>query len=243
MPFRRLDKRLMPLLRGGLVTASAMAFFAVAVGVPVPSVTLKDRSVAFPCMDRSCGCHDAAGCKEHCCCFSSEEKLVWAAEHGVDPALFVDDQALVAVVMDGCDEHHAEENHNRLSASCCATKNTADAELNRRARLPDIGRLSPFAPRKDVLSRSERRLTRRTVIAHGYSQRATDQRHSHDVLSISAYRQCHGLAPLWTLLGAALPPPERVSSDFQWMVRGQVAQQDCTFATISFSPPTPPPRV
>lgn len=203
MPFRRLDTRLIPRLRGGLVAVSAMAFIAVAVGVPVPSVTLKDRSVAFPCMDRSCGCHDAAGCKEHCCCFSSEEKLVWAAEHGVDATPFVNAQARAAAVLAGCDEHQGEGNHDQQSASCCA-------------KTKPIGRAS---------------------------QRPTDQRHSHDVLSISAYRQCHGLAPLWTLLGAALPPPERVSNDFHWIVTGQVVQQDCVLAKISFSPPTPPPRV
>jgi hypothetical protein len=40
-------------------------------------------------MDRACGCHDAASCKQHCCCFSDAEKLAWAAERHVDPAPFV----------------------------------------------------------------------------------------------------------------------------------------------------------
>jgi hypothetical protein len=124
MPIRRLDKRLTRALRGGLLFAGAVAFVVAALGVPLPSGTRKDRSVAFPCMDRSCGCHDAADCKKHCCCFSSAEKLAWAAEHDVDPTPFVDDRALVALVVTACHAHETANCDARAPDSCCAKKHS-----------------------------------------------------------------------------------------------------------------------
>ncbi|HEV3343931.1 MAG TPA: hypothetical protein VG125_26390 [Pirellulales bacterium] len=182
-----------------------MSFVVAAVGVPLPVGPAKDRSVAFPCMDRSCGCHDAADCKKHCCCFSSEEKLAWSAEHGVDPTPFVDDRALAALPTNGGNEHAASPAcgactgersacDTNLAASCCAKKS------------PPAGHKTP------------------------------------GLLTIAAYRQCTGLASLWTLVHAALPPPNPVECEFHGLVTGRVAQQGCLLAAIRLSPPTPPPR-
>lgn len=67
------------------IASIAILIFA-AVGVPFPMVVKKDRSVPFPCMDRACGCRSAAECKQHCCCFSREEKIAWAKSRGLDPS-------------------------------------------------------------------------------------------------------------------------------------------------------------
>lgn len=200
MRLRRLAKRLPRAFRGGIGAAATVAFLAAAVGVPLPSGVRKDRSVAFPCMYRSCGCHDAAGCKDHCCCFSNQEKLAWAAEHHVDATPFADTRLLA--VEDGlprpscakCDS--AETPSNDDGAACCA---------NRPARQTS------------------------TIPRAGW-------------LSIVAYRQCTGLAPLWTLLGAALPPPQVADCEHEWIVIGRVCEGDLTLTFTSFSPPTPPPR-
>lgn len=122
MFIRRFDKKLTRAFRGGLLFAGAVAFFVAALGVPLPTGMRKDRSVAFPCMDRSCGCHDAAGCKKHCCCFSSSEKLAWAAQHDVDPRPFVDDHALVALAARDCHASESAACDMRAPASCCAKK-------------------------------------------------------------------------------------------------------------------------
>jgi hypothetical protein len=196
MRFRRLNKTLVYVLRGGLLIAGATAFLVAALGVPLPRGSAKDRSVAFPCMDRPCGCHDAADCKEHCCCFSSSEKLAWAAEHEVDPAPFVDDRTLVALETGSCHGHGFAGSRER-AAACCADK------VTQRHRTPD---------------------------------------QSAELLSIGAYRQCTGLAPVWTLLGAALPPAERARCEFQWVVTGAIAPSPCELTVIFYSPPTPPPR-
>lgn len=75
--------------RRALIASMAIPFVFACLGVTWTLGPRKDRSIAFPCMDRACGCHDAAGCKEHCCCFSDDEKLAWAVEHHVDPTPFV----------------------------------------------------------------------------------------------------------------------------------------------------------
>ena len=59
--------------------------------LPVPIVSFlptqgKDRSRPFPCQDRPCGCRSAEQCRKKCCCFSAEQKLAWAKQHGVSPS-------------------------------------------------------------------------------------------------------------------------------------------------------------
>ena len=221
MRSRRIQNKLTRGLRGGLLSAASLSFVIGAVGVPLPVGPVKDRSVAFPCMDRSCGCHDAADCKKHCCCFSSEEKLAWSAEHGVDPTPFVDDEALAALLSrssqgQSCSAHPWDMvagsqprcEKNNASRSCCAKKGARQASglaANRAGQQP-----------------------------------AGDQ--TRGLLTITAYRQCTGLASLWTLVHAALPPPNPVQCEFQWLATGRVAQASCLLASVRFAPPTPPPR-
>ena len=192
MRTRRLWNKLTRGLRCGLLSAATLSFVVATVGIPLPAGPAKDRSVPFPCMDRSCGCHDAADCKKHCCCFSSEEKLAWSAEHRVDPDSFVDDRALATLVANGAGEQPGCS--SSPAASCCAKK-------------------SPAAGQRTGGS-----------------------------LTIAAYRQCTGLASLWTLGHVSLPPPKPVQCDFQWLVTGRLAERDCFPAGAPFTPPTPPPR-
>lgn len=214
MRSRRLTKRLLRAFRGGIAAASALAFLAASVGVPLPSGVRKDRSVAFPCMYRSCGCHDAAGCKDHCCCFSNEEKLAWAAEHHVDATPFADTSSL--------------------------------ALESRRAGIP-----RPSCANCEDPSRST------SDVAQATCQLAADTNHDPCCttdspptpepaktawLSIAAYRHCTGLAPLWTLLGAALPPPKIAHFEHEWVAVGHVCDGDSFLTFTLFSPPTPPPR-
>lgn len=209
---RRTVKQTRSALRGGLVAAAALALIVGTVGVPLPTGRPKDRSIAFPCMDRPCGCHDAADCKAHCCCFSSDEKLAWAAEHGVDAEPFVDragsdrlpDEAphsrLLSEAENSCCEKHV--------ASCCSPAgNHADGHRAvSNLRKPDCG------------------------------QTTSDQ-----FVSISAFRQCN-VGFLWSVLSAALAPPEPLVYEFEWLLTGHVLQQNAKTISLSFSPPTPPPR-
>lgn len=189
MRLRRFQQRTLRGLRGGLAAAAAMALLLATVGAPMPVGPPKDRSIPFPCMDRACGCQDAAGCKEHCCCFSSDEKVAWAAERGVDPTPFVESRTLARLA--------AGHRHQPEPPACCSKK---AAE-----------RPAPNSPSES--------------------------------LSIAAYRQCKGLASLWSLLGAALPSTPPMGYEFEWILTGRVARGNHTAASVLLSPPTPPPRV
>ena len=93
------------------IASIAILIFA-AVGVPFPMVVKKDRSVPFPCMDRACGCRSAAECKQHCCCFSNEEKIAWAKSRRLDPSTVA--QVTPAAKTIACESCQPK--------SCCAKK-------------------------------------------------------------------------------------------------------------------------
>jgi len=62
-----------------------VAYVATIIGLPLTAPADKDRSRPFPCQNRPCGCRSAEECWRHCCCFSAEERLAWAAAHDVEP--------------------------------------------------------------------------------------------------------------------------------------------------------------
>jgi hypothetical protein len=72
-------------VRRAFTGVALIAYLAAALGFPLPAVAAKDRSVPFPCMDHACGCLNAEQCWRHCCCFTPEQKLAWAAAHGIVP--------------------------------------------------------------------------------------------------------------------------------------------------------------
>lgn len=237
MRFRRLGKISFGLARRGVVVAAALAYWAIAVGVPLPVTAIKpskDTSVAFPCMHRACGCQSAAGCKEHCCCFTDEQKLAWAAEHQVDPAPFVSDlvcrasEARQAFEQQPFEhqpfEHQPFDGQPRLAAACCAHEPSA----------PSNAGLTPAAnvgPGAGAAAESAN-----CVAAAPPSMPASE------TISISAYRQCHGFAPFWTLAGASLPPPDAARYEFPWELSGSVFAPSSMASALVFTPPTPPPR-
>ncbi|MGH7139056.1 MAG: hypothetical protein ACREHD_25195 [Pirellulales bacterium] len=197
-------------LRGALVAAAGLAFFVATVGVPLPVGRTKDRSIPFPCMDRTCGCHDAAGCKAHCCCFSSEEKLAWAAEREVDPTPFVEDAALISLAGERRRSLLPPDCRHKSVATCCS---------------------------RDTIESAGQPIAQNGLQTSEHASQPSD-----DVVSIAAYRQCNGLQPLWTLLNAALPPPDAVRCEFELLVSGRVADMGVSLTFVAFSPPTPPPR-
>ena len=58
----------------------------------------------------------------------------------------------------------------------------------------------------------------------------------------SAWRQCHGFAPTWSVLGAVVPPPETVTWQFEWTSVGQVYPTPTVASAFRSAPPLPPPR-
>jgi hypothetical protein len=77
----------------------------------VKTVAGKDRTVPFPCMDKSCGCRNAEHCFKSCCCSSKAERIAWAKEHHVSEEYM----ALAA----GAEEKPV------ATKSCCTNKPTS----------------------------------------------------------------------------------------------------------------------
>jgi len=65
--------------------------------------------------------------------------------------------------------------------------------------------------------------------------------HAMIVVLSEQFRQCHGLAPLWSVLGAATAPPTATRYCFDWLVVGWVSTRSITADSDPASPPTPPP--
>jgi len=109
----------------------------VASGLPLPiaapapgsdaarTVTGKDRSRPFPCMDTPCGCDTAEQCFTRCCCRTPAETLAWARARGIEPGVIAALRARIAappaVATGGCCAVAAAE------PSCCAFDATVPA--------------------------------------------------------------------------------------------------------------------
>lgn len=109
----------------------------VASGLPLPiaapapgsdaarTVTGKDRSRPFPCMDTPCGCDTAEQCFTRCCCRTPAETLAWARARGIEPGVIAALRARIAappaVATGGCCAVAAAE------PSCCAFEATVPA--------------------------------------------------------------------------------------------------------------------
>lgn len=104
----------------------ALAYVLAMVGAPWPTSSASRDAAPFPCQGHRCGCLSAEQCWAHCCCFTPEQRLAWAAANGVEPPA-----ELVAAVPDDAvsgtdeDEHLAADEHPRPGVdppsahSCC----------------------------------------------------------------------------------------------------------------------------
>jgi hypothetical protein len=78
-----------------------VAFLATAAGLPSTAIPDKDRSLLYPCRNHLCGCRSADDCWRHCCCYSRDERLAWAADNGVTPPAAAAESPAVAAAPEG----------------------------------------------------------------------------------------------------------------------------------------------
>jgi hypothetical protein len=107
------------ILRRVAVSVAMATYLALTMGVSLPSAPQKDFSRPFPCMDRACGCRDAAQCWKGCCCFSDHEKLAWAAAHQIEVPAFVVRRAVATAAKIG------RNGDSEPSTACCTHETTA----------------------------------------------------------------------------------------------------------------------
>lgn len=214
---------------GRLVVVLSLAGFLVAVvGVPLPSFQAKTASSAktavrpFPCMHHACGCQDADQCWRKCCCFTKQEQLAWAHSHHVVPP------AEFAAADD--DLEHPRHESVAEKAGDAAEKTSDMAEKTGPAAAKSSHRACCHA---------DRPLTSGTKQVE--EQPSTTPDFTITYILPAQYRQCQGLAQLWSVLGSATPPPAHAEYSFDWQVVGWLSSRSITATSCSAPPPTPPP--
>lgn len=92
--YKQTKKHRRPPIAARVIAGVVLAWlFVPFLGVPLSTSLKKDRSVPFPCQNRSCGCMSATDCKHGCCCFSASERREWARQRGIEPSnLVLDDE-------------------------------------------------------------------------------------------------------------------------------------------------------
>ena len=62
----------------------------VGTGIALPcSVAAAGSTERYPCEKCGCGCRSAEQCWAQCCCFTNQQKIAWARQHGVAVPEFV----------------------------------------------------------------------------------------------------------------------------------------------------------
>ncbi len=201
--------------RRRLVTVVGLSAYVVTtVGLPLPALVGKPSDRPFPCQHHACGCLTSEQCWDHCCCYSSSQKLAWACQHHVEPPR----QLLAAVGA----EAHEHEHLTALAAGnrpggCCA---------HREARaVADAHEPSGDQHQGPSCREPSARAARLTF-----------------VVGIMA-RQCRGLADFWCQSGAVLPVSAAAGWQFQWDVVEWLAFDAPQLDSLDLAPPIPPPRV
>jgi len=191
------------------------AHLAATTGFPLPQPKeLPAGSARFPCENHRCGCTSADHCWRSCCCMSTAEKLAWAKRNGVTPPEY-----LLAA---------AEEPERNASGSCCAQ----DAQ-------------SSSSCRKAVAARSccsghETETEECTPTVNADDESSTTLTWVHGIQA----QHCQGLATIWIVSGAVLPPPIPVAAPTDltpptWFRPAKLCQRQ----PLSSPPDVPPPRV
>jgi hypothetical protein len=208
-------------------------------GVPVVTVTKKDRSRPYPCQNHSCGCASADECWHHCCCLNNQQKLAWARENGVTPPDFVIAAAAreqaEAVAASDHDEHG---DHTHGACACCATRAGHSEEpacCRQRHSHHDVAdadresRASDESPTPDKTATAKKTASaKETTVKFVLSDLA---------------RRCGGMPTVISLLCDALPFVDRpqwkpVETLVEYLVDVPV-----TCASAELAPPVPPPKL
>jgi hypothetical protein len=223
-PWRNsLWRRLVRRLPAGLALTS---YLVATIGLPLSVGPVKDRSEPFPCQNHLCGCHNAAECWAHCCCFSHAEKQAWARAHGVTPP------AAAGPVTSG--GGHTTRLRDRAadkpdgSAACphCVRRKEAPPPAAAvRAGCTAAAACCQSAP------------SRPPAAAEPGPGRPSE---SFAVVSVP---KCHGLSTLWISARAVPPPLVIVTWAPCWPMAGWLGDPACTMSSSSASPPDPPPRL
>jgi hypothetical protein len=208
-----------------LAPVLALAYVMAMVGAPWPTPTASRDTTPFPCQGHRCGCLSAEQCWGHCCCFTPEQQLAWAAANQVEPPAELaaavsgdavsgdavsDDAVSDDAVSDrdedehlAADEHQHLDDHPPAAHSCCH-------------KHADVCALSA-APALKQGKKAE---------GQGFQT-----------------FKCRGISTLWVTTGAVAPTVAPVAWTIDWSIVGTVPALRCSLSAVTFLPAVPPPRL
>ncbi len=195
-----------------------LAHLAVTTGFPLPQPKdLPAGSARFPCEKHRCGCTSAEHCWRSCCCMSTAEKLAWAKQNGVTPPDYLLAAAAREPEQDSAGSCCSHRRESEESPSCCAVAHRSCCSKS------DDTELAKDATPGD----------------HGQSPEAQQLVWVHGIQA----QRCQGLATMWVIAGAVLPPPPPITAPVNvmppvWFVPAKI----CRWQSLCSPPDVPPPR-
>jgi hypothetical protein len=184
------------------------------------AATAKDKSIAFPCQDRPCGCLSAEACMRSCCCFSAEERLAWFRARNITPL----PELIAAAEAEGHSDAHKPCAHcvkveQKPAASSCCTTNKANSADGCSQAANAVA-----VPKDETTASAPERKGWRVVFVIG-----------------SFAAKCRGMGP-WSVTGVlAIPPAAEVTYAFDWSSAEDVMIVAPRLLSAIHSPPSRPP--
>jgi hypothetical protein len=197
-------------------------------GLPLPSAQGKDRSRPFPCQDHTCGCRTAEQCWRHCCCFTPEEKGLWAQAHHVEPPSYAE-----VSLPNGWQTARIRDQADSGGKACrMCSLSTAKQGVDGASGVAEKRCCATQSPVPSCDHGQTRRCESDQAKTNG------GLRWAHGMSSL----RCQGLSALWVSAGAVLPPP----SGPDWCVPLDLLcvlfYRDASPVTVPHAPLPPPPR-
>lgn len=195
------------------------------VGVPVRG-PVPEKEGRFPCENHPCGCSTAQHCWDHCCCYSDEEKLRWAAANGVTPPAFLVRRAGVA--------------RARLAANAVPERAAPGLSPEHRGCSgckPD-GSRDESRPVIADAQEAKANCERRPSATGGGRARASHQR----LIRLESVAKCRGIDATWAkLFGAVLltDPQPRTESNPPVLAYLRPVDESGASLAIALDPPVP----
>jgi len=207
-----------PLARRLLGSVALASYLLATVGIPLPTLRVKDRTHPFPCQDHACGCANAEDCFHHCCCFSHEERLAWARANRVESP-----SAIAASPTGGWHAVRSRDQETNCPGCCTHEKNAATE--SEPCTKPCCARGAEDARRPET-----------TEVAGAAPGRGIRFAPSFSALG------CRGLSH--AVLKADNAIPLRLACSWNAYLRpiDRLSPRHAYAAGTSFAPPIPPPR-
>lgn len=213
-------------------------------GIPLPQYRPVNSSGAssdrFPCENSSCGCSSAQHCWDRCCCNSDQDKLDWAAKHGVTPPKF-----LVRRIASAQKQRDVLKDRSRQLSTTTTATSRASGAVSKQSCCS--------SPKTNSCCSSEKKASKTSCCADRLTPKKEHECDvatglnlgfkAHKHLTFASALKCHGIQLSTWLFGNALPFfPKPVSAGPQALTIGWMRPHDEAYPSTTPEPASPIPR-